>query len=339
MASQDIVTELRAGLDTVTRFTESELIQRRSWGDITFEAAGRDIELVLAVGRDLSQMPIEYLTEEAASRIRDVLPEVAGVLQEIDQFTLEGDVSSNRDRLMSRMRGATENLHRETAPWIPYLAYQRGDVQRNMDLLQGTISEAEQTLDAAKTDVRQKRGDYRSDCQRGQGGGRRCRGVATFTTAFSDEADRIAVLSRRWLVAAAAGAVLTLLAAFVSFFWPSMPEGAGTWDIVRAVFTKVSVLGMLITATIWCARMYRALVHQRSVNRHRALSLQTFQAFAAATADDRIKDAVLMAATNSIFDNVATGLVDQNTGRTDPAVQFVEIGKATRKMAEGAKTK
>ena len=337
MASQEIVTELRAGLDTVTRFTELELIQRRSWGDITFETARRDIELVLAVGRDLSQMPLEYLTEQAATSIRDVLPEVAGVLQEIDQFTLEGDVSSNRDHLMSRMRAAAENLHRETAPWIPYLAYQRGDVQRNMDLLQGTISEAEQTLDAAKADVQQKRKAIDQIVSAAREAAADA-GVATFTTAFSDEADRIAVLSRRWLVAAAAGAVLTLLAAFVSFFWPSIPEAAGTWDIVRAAFTKVSVLGMLITATIWCARMYRALVHQRSVNRHRALSLQTFQAFAAATADDRIKDAVLMAATNSIFDNVATGLVDQNTGRTDPAVQFVEIGKATRKMAEGAKT-
>lgn len=191
--------------------------------------------------------------------------------------------------------------------------------------------------DAAKADVQQKREAIDQIVSAAREAAADA-GVATFTTAFSDEADRIAVLSRRWLVAAAAGTVLTLLAAFVSFFWPSIPEGAGTWDIVRAAFTKVSVLGMLITATIWCARMYRALVHQRSVNRHRALSLQTFQAFAAATADDRIKDAVLMAATNSIFDNVATGLVDQNTGRTDPAVQFVEIGKATRKMAEGAKT-
>ena len=47
---------------------------------------------------------------------------------------------------------------------------------------------------------------------------------------------------------------------------------------------------------------------------------------------------LLMAATNSIFDNVSTGLVDQNTGRTDPAVQFVEIGKATRKIAEVTKS-
>ena len=126
-------------------------------------------------------------------------------------------------------------------------------------------------------------------------------------------------------------ALLTLASAIGSFFWPSLPDDANGWATLRHVVAKVSVIAMLFTGTVWCGRIYRALTHQRSINRHRALSLKTFQAFVKATDDPATRDAVLMAATKSIFANVPTGFVEERTADRDASVNVFDVGRSVGK--------
>jgi len=89
---------------------------------------------------------------------------------------------------------------------------------------------------------------------------------------------------------------------------------------------KLAALVVLFTATLWCGRTYKALKHLSTVNRHRALSLQTFQAFSQAASNDVTKDAVLMEATRAIFGSTATGYLDSKGG-AESDLKIVEIAK------------
>ncbi len=158
-------------------------------------------------------------------------------------------------------------------------------------------------------------------------------GVATFTSEFDAEAEMLASGSKGWLWAIVVLAVATVGCAVLSFYWPSLPEDADGWITLRHVVAKVSVIAILFTGTVWCGRIYRALMHQRSINRHRALSLKTFQAFVKATDDPVTRDAVLTAATKSIFANVPTGFVEERVTGQDASVNVLDISRSASRGA------
>ena len=104
------------------------------------------------------------------------------------------------------------------------------------------------------------------------------------------------------------------------------PE-VNTGIIVQKFGSKVAVLGILIAATVWCGRNYKSLMHLATINKHRALSLQTFQAFSHAASDEQAKDAVLMETTRTIFGNNPTGYIDQKSESCDSKSRIIEIAR------------
>ena len=160
-------------------------------------------------------------------------------------------------------------------------------------------------------------------------------GVGTFTEEFRTEAEKLDRQSEYWLYSSLAFAAVTIGAAIVFFFWPSVSSDAGMSETLRIMASKAAVIVVLFSGAVWCGRIYRSFVHRAAVNRHRALSLKTFQAFVEASDDKYVKDAVLMAATNTVFRSVPTGLVEEGDSQ-DPGVNFVEFGRpAAGTAAEG----
>ena len=109
------------------------------------------------------------------------------------------------------------------------------------------------------------------------------------------------------MIAAAVFAGATIAAALLFYFWPKVSSEADLWETLRNLASKAAIIAVLFTGTVWCGRIYRALVHQATVNRHRGLSLKTFQAFVESTDDSYVKDAVLMAATRTVLVLMPTG--------------------------------
>ncbi len=330
MASEAIVLQLKEQLEKINRYQDAELIRRSDWGTITFKIASQDIELALSIASDLSAMPLMYLTDQAAQDIMAQIPHVSTHLQLIDEFKLEGDASKNRNNIAAHLKNAVAALHTAASQWIPYLAYKRGDFSANIKQIETAVTDARHRLDKAETYAAAKREEVDKIVHLTREASASA-GVATFTSEFDREATALAGSSRWWLGAVAALAFLTLASAIGSFFWPSLSGDANSWATLRFVVAKVSVIAILFTGTIWCGRIYRALKHQRSINRHRALSLKTFQAFVQATDDPATRDAVLMAATKSIFANVPTGFVEERAANQDTSVNVLEIGKSSSK--------
>ena len=157
-------------------------------------------------------------------------------------------------------------------------------------------------------------------------------GVAAYTVEFDGEARDTDVRAKRWLWITGVGALLTACVTLYGLLAPEQPDSVEAWALAPFILSKLSVVVVFVAGTVWCGRIYRALLHQRTTNRHRALSLKTFQAFVEATTDERTKDAILLAAANNIFANVPTGLADQ-APVNDQGVQIVELGKSVRRVS------
>lgn len=91
--------------------------------------------------------------------------------------------------------------------------------------------------------------------------------------------------------------------------------------------TKLIIISVFFTATLWAGKMYRALMHQATVNTHRANALQTFQAFTTASNDAHTRDAVLLETTKSIFSVSPSGYIDSDTNGSQQT-NVIEIVKS-----------
>ena len=333
MLTEDLLNALREQLRTITKYSSTDLVSRPDeWGPINFEKAWPDIELALSIGRDLSELPVEYLTEKTAKHLISLIPGASQWLKEIDDFSIEGggDPGTNRDELCASLHQDLEQLQEIAGPAIPYLAFQRGDISENISRLESTLEFTKKAFEDAEEWIAQKQSDVEETVKAAREAAASV-GVATFTQEFDKEAEALNKRSKRWLQATGWFGAATVVAGVGSFFWPNVSVEAGAWETLRNAVSKVTVIAILFTSTVWCGRIYRALIHQATVNRHRALSLKTFRAFVEATEDGYVRDAVLMAATKAVFGTVPTGLVEQRIAGEEPAINFVEFGKSATK--------
>ena len=329
MVSESTLDSLKTNITSITKYQDDDasLTRRSAWGTtITFDVVASEIDYVLSMTSTLAQMPLDSLTDIAASELLDSIPPVAQVLDRIDSFDVgQGNASATRDQIAIQLKDAVDNMYTQYGKWMPYLAFLRGDADAMINKLKDALSTAGEMTAEAESYTREKQGEVDNIVATAREAAGRA-GVATHTQAFGDEAKKLTGTSSKWFWGTIVRSALTLGAIFVLYSWPSLPAGADNWAIARNMFMKVSAVAVLLNGSVWCARMYRALAHQATTNRHRALSLQTFQSFTSATDDDRVRDAVLLAATKCIFAHTSTGLVAESESVQDPSVQFMEIG-------------
>lgn len=329
MISDDTLNNLKTAIESIVEYRDVDLVKRDDWGTITFDSVKDHIAYAIDMTSVLEDMPLESLTDHAASELESHMPDVAELFDHINSFDIEeGDASALRDQLADQVKDAIEQMHEQYSRWIPYLAYQRGDIAKNLSKIEAAIQSANAQIASAKTYQEEKREEVDRIVVAAREAAASA-GVATFTSAFKEEAEQLASEAKKWFRRTIGCSVAAVLAIIFLYFWPTLSADASNWQIVRNAFMKLSVIAVLFNGAVWCARMYRAKSHQTSVNRHRALSLKTFQAFVEATNDPRTRDAVLLAATKSIFANVSTGLVGDRPVGEDPSVQFLEIGNSS----------
>jgi hypothetical protein len=326
MAAEQAVKALQAVIGAVLGFRERDLQHRAKWGSIGFEKAGPDINRVFEILAHLSVLPLEYLTDGAISQIQAATTSTAEVFNRVDQFNIEqANPTQIRDNLISEIHGQADQLYQFASPWVPFLAYQKGDVAKNIEALTTSVTSAQTLVNEAKADIAERQGEIETIITQAREASASA-GAAVFTQDFKNEAADLNKRGLFWLKITAALAAATLAAAIV--MWLSPINGLDAAAIIQRFGGKLAVLVVLFTATLWSGKTYNALMHLATVNRHRALSLQTFQAFSHAASDLGTKDAVLMEATRAIFGSVPTGFLDAKASGGDGDLKIVEIAKS-----------
>ena len=330
MAEEQQVNALKEQIDKVLEFKAKDLISRTNdWGPINFEPARADIEGVFAVLGHLSDLPVQYLSDNATTEIQNATSEAGDTLREIDNFNIEqaGNASEVRDNLVAEIHNRADALYEVSARWIAFLAYMGGEVAENIGQMRDAVREAGKVLDTAKSDANTKAEEIEAIIKTAREASADA-GAAVFTTKFMSEDKDIRKEAKRWLWTTAVLAVATLTGATILVFGVLPPPDLAPSAAVQHVGGKFVFLGILITATIWCGRLYRALRHQAAVNKHRGLSIQSLQAFHNSAADPAAKDAVVLEAARAVYGNTPTGLITETNTSSDGGTRIIEVAKS-----------
>jgi hypothetical protein len=310
------------------------LVSNPDWGKINFETARNDLELIFDLSNHLKLLPIKILPDSIAANFVGAITRVGQTIQKIRDFNIETTgTPALRDQLVGEIKSHAEAFLTTTQGWIPFLAYQKGDIQKNVKELTNAVTTANQLLDSAKLQIEDKNNEIAKIVTATREASASA-GVGVFTQDFQQHATTLQIEANTWLSYTTKCAIGTLVAAFLSIFIP-IDKDATSAQIFQYISSKVIVLLVLLTATVWCGRVYKALMHQITVNRHRANALKTFQAFIQATDDDPTRNAVLLETTRSIFANSPSGYLDSADAASDTTGSRVfEIFKATTSSAK-----
>ena len=334
MATKKNVDELRLVATRIQATPIEKLIRNYDWGSINFDAAKPDLEeIIWPICNELQSLQIELIPEGNLNQIRGPLNEVEATVGRIASFQLGGnDPTAIRDQIVSTLRQQSDQLFAQAHGWIPYLALKRGDVESNIARLQSSVADASQRNSDFQAFLEQKRKEVEkivSDTREMAGEA----GVAQFTTRFADEATSRGKEARFWLGATGAGGLLTIILTVLVFLGKLSPDYSTVTEatrniiLVQSLSTKVILLGILISGTFWCGRQYNVLKHLQTLNRHRADSLRTFQAFTQAANEPAGRDAVLIEATRAIFGHASTGYIRSADSAGDGNMTILEILK------------
>ncbi|TWO71917.1 hypothetical protein FN976_07965 [Caenimonas sedimenti] len=325
MAAKEQLEKVRGLLQAIRAMTTGSLTENPAWGSINFRDAEAPLDLIQSLAGHLQQLPIELIPEPVMNEIIDRLTRVRDAMNSIAAFDLAKSANPNGERaaFSERVREAGTALLVVVQGWIPFLAYQKGDIQKNINDLSQAVENARAILDKARVDTVAKAGEVDTIVQAAREASAAV-GVGHFTSDFSGEATRLDGLADTWLKATAWFAGITLLVAIVFAVLPMDPAASSSY-VVHFVSSKVVALVVLLSATFWCGRIYKATKHQAAVNHHRANALKTFQAFVNAGSSEATRDAVLLETTRSIFAISPSGYLDGADSVGDPGSRLLEV--------------
>lgn len=336
MATEKQVENLLSLIDSCTELEIDELIYDKDWGSINFEKAKPDLEKLYAMCGHFKVLPLAQLPDDVAVHIHQQGEPIRKTVEAIRNFTIEQENPSViRDSLISQVKSHTDQFYKAAHIYVPYLAYQKGEIQKNIQELTKSVESAKTLL----TDSQKLAGEKKEEIDtiiRAARDASASVGVAHFTGDFENEYTNLEGSAQKWLFATVLAAVVTL--GFGIYFLNATPELKTTAEAVQYVTTKLIILGVLLTATIWCGNIYKAIKHLSTINKFKANSLKTFQAFVKAAEDDAVRDAVLIETTRAIFAESATGYLGADATPGEKSTKIVEVVKnATQSISAAGK--
>ncbi len=281
-------------------------------------------------------MPIEQLPDDIVTELVNNGNPIKQTVDNIKNFTIEqSNPSGLRDQYVNEVKTNVDNFYKCAHIYVPYLAYQKGEVQNNIKELTSSISDAKNLLSTTITEVERKKDVIDKIIQAAREASANI-GVAHFTADFDLESVDLKDQAKKWLIATIFLAVFSLISAIYFLF--ATPDITTTASAIQYVSSKILILILLITATLWCGNLYKAAMHQSAANRFKANSLKTFQAFVQATDDSGIRDAVLVETTRAIFSESATGYLNSENGSTEKSTKIVEVVKNSAQAVAATKS-
>lgn len=335
MSTDQNVEKLKELLDVCTAKPVESLISNPGWGIISFEQIRPIFERTFRLINELKTLPIGLLPSEQQKNIISSLAQLKDNIARISTFSIEtSNPTAARDDLANQFVHQADTFYNLSHTYVPYLAYQKGDVQRNIDELTGSIKKAEALVSSAQSEIDLKSKEIDSIVIAARDASASV-GVAHFSSDFEKEAKSLDIQAGRWLNATIVMATFTAIVAS-SMMLINVPADATNGQIAQIFTSKLVLLGLLFSATIWCSRLYKATKHQVRANQHRSNSLKTFQAFIKAASDESSRNAVLLETTKSIFTITPSGYLD-NEQLSEGGIKIVEIVKNTAQVASSIK--
>ncbi len=318
---------VRVQLKDVVRQYPLEALVREDLAGYSFHFLIVLFEQIHALLVDLVAADLYRLSESDLSQINDELNVVAGVLGRVSLFRPQKAIGSNPNEEHNRLAQDVREVHvRASNCFRSHLAFlgrsrsfERKQIEQLLNQIgpENTDENLINRLQALEVRANAILTAMQTAAEK--------TGAARHAKLFGSEAESHERQATSWLCVTGFGffiLVITLL-----FFYMDAKELAGlkrTTVIDEFGVIRLAVISLLLTASIWTAKIYRAHRHNATVNRHRHNALATFELFVDSTNDEQTKNAVLLEATRCIFGPQNTGY---SSGDSDPAptTQVIEV--------------
>lgn len=210
MANVQLTEQLSDSITQTLSFKEKSLVSRPEWGAIKFTNAEQDLERIFSLLNYLSALPLEYLTDQSTTQIKNQIEQTRPHLDQIDKFNIEQpNPTQIRDELITKIHVAADGLYTSAAAWIPFLAYQKGDVAQNIEKLRTSILDAKEIVDKAKGEIESRKLEMDDIITKAREASAAA-GAAVFTQDFNNEATTLSEKATKWLVATAISSAVQL---------------------------------------------------------------------------------------------------------------------------------
>ena len=318
----------------ITELNTPDLLSNSKWGALNFERARNDVEAVYGHAELLRELPLHLLPTSVMDQIHAIFDAIKATFSMIANFTIEQrNPQQVRDQIVEELGGLVDQLRDQMHSWVGYLNHFSTASRENSEKMTALIESANSHMDRVIAESEEKSKELEAIISASREAVGQV-GVGEYTQDFQKEAETQADASRNWLVAAGVFGILTVAATLFFLIYLPIPSGSDLAQIIQFGFTKLVILGLLVSTTLWCARIYRAKKHQETINSHRANALRTFQTFVEASDDRQIRDAVLLEATRSIFAITSSGYLGSESPTGDSQSHIVEVVKSAASAAQ-----
>lgn len=338
MANAIAVEELKNDLKTFANLDMESLIVRPEWGELNFETWRAEIEGAFLTVNSLLKLPLEKLAEKPLVQIQKVLNELTQAIGSINKFSVtKNDAQQARPQVAAKLQQSLQNIVGVASPWI--ILYQ-SQGQQDIDIKKEAErfrAEASIALEEVKGQVRSKQ-EQADQLMSALQESVAASGAGVFSDEFKSRAKAAMKQSWGWLVGAAISTSVTVALAFWLTGETWVKGDASIPQLVQLVTSKLFILGVMLSATIWTSRMYRIIRHQEAIDSHRSNALGTMAAFVrSAEGDPELKSAVMMEVTRCIFSPTASGFIDGKEEHFS-SPQIVEVvSQASEAIQNGSK--
>lgn len=320
--------QLKSQLAELSEIDAQKLARTEELGSqLNFERGIPDFRKTLDLFASLARMNLDNVPYTALQQLSGQAQSALATFKQIQSFSVSGTPNpvQARDGLLDTVRNSYDAQWRALSPCIAYLARAGTDFEaverrarelterierdgeRAQEEIKRTAREVEEILGSVKTAAAEV-------------------GVAQHSTHFHDEAERHRHASRLWMRSVI---VLSVVGALYSLWYfqhnlRSLNGSPYWWTHVGYFGSRLLVLSVIFFGIAWSASNFRSHKHNEVVNRHRQNALRTFETFVKAAGEKETKDAVLLAATKSIFEGQSSGYVS-GEGDQVPSNTVIEV--------------
>ena len=286
-------------LDKVVRMNLRENIVRTSgFISVNFSEIQTEIDFIYDLKNKFDRVDHLLLPDQFFEILNSEINQLTMSLNQIKSFNFaSSNPAAEKDGTVNNFRNSFYSFIYKIAPLLPYIELVK--IQNKIKNLQ--IPKIEE----AKADFENKAKNLNNGLNQVVDLMKEA-SVSIHAKNFKGEADNRKSAAKWWLGAT----IVFAVASFTSpFYLPFLLHFViGDTDL-QLLSSKIVAIAILISATLWCGRVYKANKHQETLSRHKENALSTFKTFVDGTEDPAIKNAVLMEATLAIFATPTSGYV------------------------------
>ena len=317
------VTQLGEQLEGVAEIKLAELPRKDVLGTaLSFIDAVPYVERVYSLLLELKDLDITPLPDASLTTINGIAVHWLAKIVAINSFKAEqGNAASVRNQMLAAIKSESDKHVALLMPFVSFIRSRSFDVSETKKQITKQVNEVKDGLDG-QLGVAESKLDELDLLVKSAKEATAGLGVATNSIVFAEEAvkhNEAAVVWLKWtlvtVMVALAYAIYVVVSSGGMIDTPSTTSTTSTTDIsdkllehaIHGLFPKLILMSILLGITTWCGKNYRSHKHNEVKNRQKQIALSTFETFSGGARDPVVKDAVLMRATEAIFNHGDTG--------------------------------